>query len=144
TTVNELDTTLNDILTQTAYMRKHLIEMDESRAMMETLTTKIRGEIQTAEADLAHENYNFGLVEVGEQEVVKVLQECLQRQSSADSLNKDLYKERSNYLSDKKVAIQKALLHNQELASSYRKTLYAYYGMKTCLMGKLEQRLDAV
>ncbi|CAF1263266.1 unnamed protein product [Rotaria magnacalcarata] len=144
TTANELDTSLSHILTQTAYMRKHLIEMDESRAMMETLTTKIRGEIQTAEVDLAHENYNFGLVEVGEQEVVKVLQECLQRQSNADSLNKQLYKERSNYLSDKKVAIAKALLHNKELASSYRKTLYAYYGMKTCLMGKLEQRLDAV
>ena len=33
---------------------------------------------------------------------------------------------------------------NKELASSYRKTLYGYYGMKTRLMGKLEQRLDAV
>jgi hypothetical protein len=30
-------------------MKKHIVEMDESRAMMETLTTKIRGEIQTAE-----------------------------------------------------------------------------------------------
>lgn len=30
-------------------MKKHLVEMDESRAMMETLTAKIRTEIQTAE-----------------------------------------------------------------------------------------------
>jgi hypothetical protein len=30
-------------------MKKHIVEMDESRAMMETLTVKIRGEIQTAE-----------------------------------------------------------------------------------------------
>ena len=34
---------------QTAYMKKHIVEMDESRAMMETLTVKIRGEIQKAE-----------------------------------------------------------------------------------------------
>ncbi len=30
-------------------MKKHVVEMNESRAMMETLTAKIRGEIQTAE-----------------------------------------------------------------------------------------------
>jgi hypothetical protein len=30
-------------------MKKHIVEMDESRSMMETLTVKIRGEIQTAE-----------------------------------------------------------------------------------------------
>jgi hypothetical protein len=30
-------------------MKKHIEEMSESRAMMETLTIKIRGEIQTAE-----------------------------------------------------------------------------------------------
>ncbi len=30
-------------------MKKHIVEMDESRAMMETLTVKIRGEIQIAE-----------------------------------------------------------------------------------------------
>ena len=34
---------------QTTYMTKHIIEMNESRAMMETLTLKIRGEIQNAE-----------------------------------------------------------------------------------------------
>jgi hypothetical protein len=37
------------MITQTAYMKKHIVEMDESRAMMETLTVKIRGEIQIAE-----------------------------------------------------------------------------------------------
>lgn len=34
---------------QTSYMTKHIIEMNESRMMMETLTLKIRGEIQHAE-----------------------------------------------------------------------------------------------
>lgn len=52
---------------------------------------------------MAKETYNFGLVEAGEQEVVRVLQQCLQRQSNADSLNKQLFQDRSNYLSDKKV-----------------------------------------
>ena len=31
-------------------MKKHIIEMNESRQMMETLTVKIRGEILTAES----------------------------------------------------------------------------------------------
>ncbi|CAF4190112.1 unnamed protein product [Rotaria sp. Silwood2] len=144
TTAHDLEATFNHITTQTNYMKKHIVEMDESRAMMETLTVKIRGEIQTAEADLAHENYNFGLVQAGEQEVVRVLQQCLQRQSTTDSLNKQLFQERSNYLSDKKICIEKALLLNTQLASTYRKTLYTYYEIKTRLMGKLEQRLDAV
>jgi hypothetical protein len=30
-------------------MKKHIAELDEARAMMETLTVKIRGEIQAAE-----------------------------------------------------------------------------------------------
>ncbi|CAF3685099.1 unnamed protein product [Rotaria sp. Silwood1] len=144
TTAHDLKTTLNHIITQTNYMKKHIVEMDESRSMMETLTVKIRGEIQTAEAELAHESYNFGLVQAGEQEVVRVLQECLQRQSNSDSLNKQLFQERSNYLSDKKISIDKALLLNTQLASTYRKTLYIYFEIKTRLMGKLEQRLDAV
>ncbi len=49
TTANDLETTLSNIVTQTAYMKKHIVEMNESRAVMETLTVKIRGEIQTAE-----------------------------------------------------------------------------------------------
>lgn len=47
--------------------------------------------------------YNLRLVEVGEQEVIRVLQECLDRQTNADTLNKQLFRERSDYLSDKKV-----------------------------------------
>ncbi|CAF4087565.1 unnamed protein product [Rotaria sordida] len=86
--------------------------MDESRAMMETLTVKICGEIQTAEAELAHETYNFDL-------------EYLQRQSNTVSLNKQLFQECLDYLSDKKISIQKALLLNTQLVN-------------------LEQRLDAV
>ncbi|CAF0895080.1 unnamed protein product [Rotaria sordida] len=86
--------------------------MDESRAMMETLTVKICDEIQTAEAELAHETYNFDL-------------ECLQRQSNTDSLNKQLFQECLDYLSDKKISIEKALLLNTQLVN-------------------LEQRLDAV
>ena len=53
--------------------------------------------------ELADVNYSFNLVEAGEQEVVHVLQTTLQRQSNADSLNKQLSQERSNYLSDLKV-----------------------------------------
>jgi hypothetical protein len=49
TTSNGLDSTVNHMTTQTIYMKKHIIEMNESRLMMETLTVKIRGEIQTAE-----------------------------------------------------------------------------------------------
>ena len=30
-------------------MKKHIVEMDESRVMMETLTVKIRAEAETAE-----------------------------------------------------------------------------------------------
>ena len=33
---------------------------------------------------------------------------------------------------------------NKQLASTYRDILYTYYEIKTRLMGKLEQRLDAV
>ncbi len=40
---------MNRIMTETAYMKKHIVEMDEARAMMEILTVKIRNEIQAAE-----------------------------------------------------------------------------------------------
>lgn len=53
--------------------------------------------------ELDHETYNYSLVEAGEQEIVRILQECLQRQSSADTTNKQLYHERTKYLTDKKV-----------------------------------------
>jgi hypothetical protein len=53
--------------------------------------------------ELADVNYNFNLVQTGEQEVVHVLQATIQRQSNADSLNKQLSQERSNYLSGLKV-----------------------------------------
>jgi hypothetical protein len=84
-------------------MKKHIIEMNESRAMMETLTTKIRGEIQIAESELADVNYNHSLVEAGEQDVVRTLHECLQRKSNADKLHRQLFQERTDYLTDKKV-----------------------------------------
>jgi hypothetical protein len=42
------------------------------------------------------------------------------------------------------VAIKKALVLNKELASTYRDVLYKYFEIKSRLMGKLEQRLDAV
>ncbi|CAF0998550.1 unnamed protein product [Rotaria sordida] len=104
--------------------------MDESRAMMETLTVKICGEIQTAEAELAHETYNFDL-------------EYLQRQSNTVSLNKQLFQECLDYLSDKKISIQKALLLNTQLVNTYRRTLYTYYQIKTRLIDAyVEQRLD--
>ncbi len=51
-------------------------------------------------SELADVNYRFGLVETGEQEVLRVLQESLQRQSNTNTLNKQLFQERSNYLSD--------------------------------------------
>ncbi|CAF4298560.1 unnamed protein product, partial [Rotaria sordida] len=50
---------------------------------------------------------------------------CLQRQSNTDSLNKQLFQECLDYLSDKKISIEKALLLNTQLVN-------------------LEQRLDAV
>ncbi len=51
-------------------------------------------------SELADVNYRFGLVETGEQEVLRVLQESLQRQSNTNTLNKQLFQESSNYLSD--------------------------------------------
>ena len=42
------------------------------------------------------------------------------------------------------VSIEKALKLNTKLASTYRDVLYTYYEIKSSLMGKLEQRLDAV
>jgi hypothetical protein len=33
-------------------MKKHIVEMNEARTVMETLTVKIRNEIQTAEYDI--------------------------------------------------------------------------------------------
>jgi len=107
-------------------MKKHIEEMSESRAMMETLTIKIRGEIQTAEyvilftlklifllfyrSELVDVKYNLSLVEAGEQEIVRVLQQCLKRQANTNTLNKQLFQERSNYQSDKKVDLKKKFL----------------------------------
>lgn len=42
------------------------------------------------------------------------------------------------------MSIEKALKLNSKLASAYRDVLYTYYEIKSSLMGKLEQRLDAV
>ena len=84
-------------------MTKHIIEMNESRMMMETLTMKIRGEIQHAETELIDATYNLKLTEEGEQEVVKVLQDCILRQKATDQLNRQLYEERATYLQEKKV-----------------------------------------
>jgi hypothetical protein len=60
--------------------------------------------------ELADVNYHFGLVEAGEQEVVRTLQESLQRQSNTNTLNKQLFQERSTYLSDTKVNSRKIYL----------------------------------
>ncbi|CAF4261856.1 unnamed protein product, partial [Adineta steineri] len=79
-----------------------------------------------------------------EKEVVRVLQQCLQRQAATDSLNKQLFQERSNYQSEKESAIEKALALNTELASAYRDLVYTYYEIKGLLMGKLDERSDAV
>jgi len=54
-------------------------------------------------SELADVNYHFGLVQTGEQEVLHVLKESLQRQSNTNILNKQLFQERSNYLSDTEV-----------------------------------------
>ncbi len=48
----DLETQLNRIITETNYMKKHIVEMNEARTVMETLTVKIRNEIQTAEYDI--------------------------------------------------------------------------------------------
>ena len=116
---------MNRITTETAYMKKHIVEMDEARAAMETLTGKIRHEIQAAEyviskdrthstrilssnrLELADVSYHHNLVATGEQEVVRVLQESLHRQSSTNSSNKQLHQERSDYFSDTKVKSRK-------------------------------------
>jgi len=58
-------------------------------------------------SELADVNYHFGLVEAGEQEIVRALQESLQRQSNTNTLNKQLFRERSDYLSDTKVNSRK-------------------------------------
>lgn len=47
--------------------------------------------------ELSDVNYNYGLVEVGEEKTVRVLQENLQRQSNTNSLNKQLFQERTDY-----------------------------------------------
>lgn len=112
--------------------------------------------------ELADVIHHYGLVEAGEQEVVKVLQETIQRQNHTKTLNKQLFEERTRYLSNTEVkvlclssiggfstawfqhSIDKALKLNKQLASAYRDVLYTYYEIKTKLMGKLEQRLDAV
>ncbi|CAF0745840.1 unnamed protein product [Adineta ricciae] len=144
TTANDLGSKLEHILTRSAYMKKHIQEMSESRGAMEVLTAKIRVEIQAAESELVDVKYNLSLAEAGEREVVRVLQQCVQRQTSMNTLNKHLFQERSNYQSEKQTAIENALALNTELAGSYRDVLYTYYEIKSLLMGKLEQRLDAV
>ncbi|CAF0745281.1 unnamed protein product [Adineta ricciae] len=144
TTANDLGSKLEHILTRSAYMKKHIQEMSESRGAMEVLTAKIRVEIQAAESELVDVKYNLSLAEAGEREVVRVLHQCVQRQTSMNTLNKHLFQERSNYQSEKQTAIENALTLNAELAGSYRDVLYTYYEIKSLLMGKLEQRLDAV
>lgn len=144
TTAADLESKVQHMTSQTSYMTKHIIEMNESRMMMETLTMKIRGEIQHAETELIDATFNLKLTEEGEQEVLKVLQQCLHRQKTMDNLNRQLYEERSTYLQEKKISIEKALMLNKKLASRYRDVLYTYYEIKTRLMGKLEHRLDAV
>ncbi len=57
--------------------------------------------------ELADVNYHHSLVAAGEQEVVRVLQENLHRQSSTNALNKQLFQDRSDYLSDTKVNSKK-------------------------------------
>lgn len=49
-------------------------------------------------------NYNLSLVTAGEEEVTQILQQCIQRQNASEQVNRDLYRERSDYLSDKKVS----------------------------------------
>ncbi len=58
-------------------------------------------------SELADVNYRFGLVEAGEQEVLRVLHEGLHRQSNTNSLNRQLLQERSTYLSETKVNSKK-------------------------------------
>lgn len=55
--------------------------------------------------ELADVTYNLQLTEEGEQEVLKVLQQCLHRQKQTDHLNRQLYEERANYLQEKKVFV---------------------------------------
>ncbi|UJR14680.1 hypothetical protein I4U23_001673 [Adineta vaga] len=140
----DLGSKLEHIVSRSAYMKKHIEEMSESRAAMEVLTAKIRVEIHAAESQLVDVKYNLSLAEAGEREIVRVLQQCLQRQINTDTLNKHLIQERSNYQSEKQIAIEDALALNAELASTYRDVLYTYYEIKSLLMGKLDDRLDAV
>ena len=67
-------------------------------------------------SELTDVNYHYGLVEAGEQAVVRVLQESLQRQSSTNSLNKQLFQERENYLSETEVSPKENILLNDRLS----------------------------
>ena len=53
--------------------------------------------------ELSAVTYNLQLTEQGEQEVLRVLQDCLQRQKNTEHLNRHLYEERTTYLQEKKV-----------------------------------------
>lgn len=48
-------------------------------------------------------NYNYGLAEAGEEQVVRVLQGNLQRQAHVNSLNKQLFQDRSDYYTETEV-----------------------------------------
>jgi hypothetical protein len=50
--------------------------------------------------------YNLSLAEAGEREIVRVLQQCVQRQAHTDALNKQLFHERSNYQVEKRVMLE--------------------------------------
>lgn len=53
--------------------------------------------------ELVEVNYNYGLAEAGEEKVVRVLQGNLQRQSHTNSLNKQLFQDRSDYFTETEV-----------------------------------------
>lgn len=53
--------------------------------------------------ELTDVNYSYGLAEASEEKAVRVLQENLQRQSSTNSSNKQLFQERTDYFTDTEV-----------------------------------------
>ena len=54
-------------------------------------------------SELADVYHHYTLVEAGEQEVVKALQESLRRYQHSKDLNKQLFHDRREYLSDTEV-----------------------------------------
>ena len=70
--------------------------------------------------DLAEVNYNYGLAEAGEEQVVRVLQGNLQRQSHGNSLNKQLFQDRSDYFTETEVK-------SGERGISLRKTNHRFF-----------------